>query len=111
MPLTGYSTIAPLEQVWAFGWFVNRLLSTRPSRRVLVGTWVLALPALLSLAAIALSIVTISYALSPGTGLCYITPALIFDALYLVLVARVTRSYFRSRPTPSATSPTQGQAI
>jgi hypothetical protein len=111
MPLTGYSTIAPLEQVWAFGWFVNRLLSTRPSRWVLIGTWALALPALLSLAAIALSIVTVSYALSPGTGLCYFTPALLLDVLYLVLVARVTRSYFRSTATPSATLPTQGQAI
>ena len=44
MPLTMYSTVSPLEQVWAFGWFINRLLSQRPTRLMVVGTWALGIP-------------------------------------------------------------------
>ncbi len=58
MPLTSYSTIGPMEQVWAFGWLVNRLLVQRPSGFL--------------------------------CSLCYV-----------LLVGRVTLSYFRHRGAPT----------
>jgi hypothetical protein len=109
MPLTVYSTVAPLEQVWAFGWFINRLLSGRPSRLALIGSWAIALPSLLSMAALVLSIVAEPSILSSGSGLGYLSPTLLFQILYLMLVVRVTHAYFHFRGSSAPTSQDQGQ--
>lgn len=93
MPLTFYATTAPLESVWAFGWLVARLLDQRPRRLVVVGTWVMALPA-------TLVVVTGGTAAFLGdlTGLAAMIPA----ACYLLLAVRVTVAYLRNPPAPDA---------
>ncbi len=121
MPLTMYSTVSPLEQVWAFGWFINRLLSQRPTRLALVGTWVLAIPALAGLIGVATEVLY-----SPGTGgvrfvlesngqgytepvyepagllrMLFAIPWLLMAFCYIALPVRVTLHYCRPKASGS----------
>jgi hypothetical protein len=101
MPLTAYATIAPLEQVWAFGWLVSRLLSQPPSTLTVIGVWSLALPSVLVVIMMPFAIMvsmlnsgsssTIAPAFGMLVGLCYV-----------ILAARVTLAYLRQPRTDSS---------
>ncbi len=95
MPITSHSTIGPMEQVWAFGWFINRLLNQRPSTFVVVATWIMAV---LSLAMLVGIPSTVIFTVASGDWLEVMFPGVVGflgSACYLLLAVRVTRSYFR----------------
>ena len=100
-PLTGYSTIAPLEHVWAFGWFINRLLSTRPSRLALIGTWLIGFPSVLVVLTLLTAIV-----LRPSVELAAVlvsgAPWILVVVSFTLLVMRVTYAYFQRDDSASA---------
>lgn len=96
MPITSHATIGPMEQVWALGWFVNRLLSQPPTAFTVVGVWVLALPSLVVALAAPLSMIVAMSRGSVGNALIGLVP-LLMAACYLLLAVRVTRSYLRTR--------------
>ncbi len=96
MPLTAHAMIGPLEQVWAFGWFINKLLSGRPSLLALIGTWLIGLPGVLLLVGTVLAIV-ISPRSTVSSALVFAgqAPAILVAVLYALLVVRVTYGYLR----------------
>ncbi len=101
MPITPHATIGPREQVWSFGWLVNRLLERRPSAIAVPGTWLISfpfvLPALAALMALAL--------LTPAEDLIYTLiaaiPTMLFATCCAILAVRVTRAYYRGHPDAS----------
>lgn len=95
MPITGYSTIGPMEQVWALGWLINRLLTQRPSGLAVVGTWVLAAPAALGLLGISFTVAVARGTDVFGGVLLAGIPGFLCSACYVLLAGRVTFSYFR----------------
>ena len=89
MPISAYSTIGPIESVWALGWMVNRLLSQPPTAFTVAGVWFLALP---SLVMVLIAPLTIALAGSVGSALTGVA-SLVLPACYLLLSVRVTLSY------------------
>ena len=87
-----------MEQVWAFGWFVNRLLSQPPSAFTVVGVWCMALPSLVVILTVPLSVAFAAPSGSVGSPLVSGVVALLVASCYLLLAARVTLSYLRHRP-------------
>ena len=104
MPITSHSTIGPMEQVWSLGCLVNRLLYRRPSVFTLLGTWVLAVPALLGFLGIPFTIVITAGTDDFGDVLLSGIPGLLCSFCYVLLAGRVTLSYFRHRGDPTAAS-------
>ena len=96
MPLTSYATIAPMEQVWALGWLVSRLLSQPPSTFTVVGVWGLALPSLLIVMTVPFAIM-VSMLNGDFDGLLALVVALLAAFCYVILAARVTLTYLRHR--------------
>ena len=98
MPLTFYATTAPLESVWAFGWLVNRLLTQRPTPFVVIGTWVISLPMLITLFAALLSgpMGSGSIAANLTAGI----PAVLIAGCYLLLAVRVSVAFVRGSRAP-----------
>jgi len=100
MPLTMYSTVSPLEQVWAFGWFINRLLSQRPTLLTVVGTWALGIPWIVVL----MGPVVVLFGMPRGvrrfeySDLLFGLPSIIIAICYLLLMVRVTLRYCRQKP-------------
>jgi hypothetical protein len=95
MPVSFYATSGPLEQVWALGYLVNRLLSNRPTTFTLLGTWLIATPIILALAPAAVGL-----ALAPALSTIELfgaIPWLLIAGLHLLLTLRVTVAYCRSR--------------
>lgn len=102
MPLTMYSTVSPLEQVWAFGWFINRLLSQRPTLLTVVGTWALGIPWIVALMGPVVVLLGVAggvrrYEIA-GSDLLFGIPSFIIAVCYVVLMVRVTLRYCRSKP-------------
>ncbi len=98
MPLTAHAMIGPMEQVWAFGWFINRLLSGRPSLLAVIGTWAIGLPGVLAVVGMVLAIVISPRSVVSTAGdLAFAgqAPAILVAVLYALLVVRVTYGYFR----------------
>lgn len=93
MPLTFYATTAPLESVWAFGWLVNRLLTQRPTPFVVIGTWVIALPILITFIPAMLS--TSMGSGSIAADLIASIPAVLIAGCYLLLAVRVSVAFVR----------------
>lgn len=96
MPITSHSTIGPMEQVWALGWFVNRLLSQPPTAFTVVGVWVLALPSLVVVLALPVSMIVAVRNGSIGNALIG-SVSLVVASCYVLLAVRVTLSYLRVR--------------
>ncbi len=94
MPITSHSTIGPMEQVWALGWFVNRLLSQPPSAFTVVGVWFIALPWLMVFLIAPLSVLAAVHSGNVGRGLSGLV-TLLLAGCYLLLAIRVTLSYLR----------------
>lgn len=96
MPVTSHATIGPMEQVWAFGWFVNRLLDQRPTAFTVVGVWCMALPWLVVFLTIPLSV---AFAVHGGVDDALLSGAvsLLVASCYLLLAVRVTLSWLRHR--------------
>ena len=97
MPITSHSTIGPMEQVWALGWFVNRLLSQPPSAFTVVGVWLLAFPSLVVVLTVPLSVVFGARSGVFSDALIGLS-SLLVACCYLTLAVRVTLSYLRHRP-------------
>ncbi len=89
-----------MEQVWAFGWLVNRLLSQPPSAFTVAGVWGMALPSLVVLLAAPLSMTAAVNSGSVGSALIG-SVSLLVACCYLILAVRVTLSYLRLRPRSS----------
>ncbi len=107
MPLTAHAMIGPMEQVWAFGWFINRLLSGRPSLLAVIGTWVIGLHGVLALVGMVLAIVLPTRSgLPTAHGFVFEGEALgvLISVLYMLLVVRVTYGYVRRRGRPTSPS-------
>ena len=94
MPLTAHAMIGPLEQVWAFGWFINQLLSTRPTSLTLIGTWLLGFPGLFIVLTLLIAII-VHPSVSWVTDLVFMAPTLLGSVCFALLVVRVTYRYFR----------------
>ena len=103
MPLTMYSTVSPLEQVWAFGWFINRLLSQRPTLLTVVGTWALGIPWIV----VSMGSVVVLFAMPGGvrrfeyagfSELLFGLPSIIIATCHVLLMVRVTLRYCRAKP-------------
>jgi hypothetical protein len=109
MPITSHSMIGPMEQVWSWGWLISKLLSQRPSAFTLVGTWVLAVPALLGLLGIPFTVVGAAGTDDFGNVLVAGIPALLYSFCYVLLAGRVTLSYFRHRGDPQLSSTARQQ--
>ena len=97
MPITSHSTIGPMEQVWALGWLINRLLSRRPSAFVVVGVWFMAIPSLPVFLMVPMSIHFSVQSHSMWGGLTGLV-SLLVSGCYLLLAVRVTLSYLRRPP-------------
>jgi hypothetical protein len=100
-----------MEQVWSFGWLINRLLTQRPSVLALLGTWALAVPALLGLLGIPFTV-----GLTAGTGdlgdvLLSGIPGLLCSFCYVLLAARVTLLYFRASDNSANRTAVDDQAV
>jgi len=95
-----YSTVSPLEQVWAFGWFINRLLSQRPTLLTVVGTWALGIPWIVAL----MGPVVVLFGMPRGvrrfeySDLLFGLPSIIIAICYVLLMVRVTLRYCRQKP-------------
>lgn len=85
-----------MEQVWALGWFVNRLLSQPPTAFTVVGVWVLALPSLVVVLALPVSMIVAVRNGSIGNALIG-SVSLVVASCYVLLAVRVTLSYLRVR--------------
>ncbi len=101
MPVTSHATIGPLEQVWAFGWLINRLLERRPSAMTVLGTWLISFPFLIP----AIPILVLLPLLTPVEDLPHmligVIPTAIFATCHAILVVRVTWAYYRGEPDAS----------
>ncbi|MHC4100527.1 MAG: hypothetical protein ACYTAU_12375 [Planctomycetota bacterium] len=101
MPITSHATIGPLEHVWAWGWFINRLLERRPSTMTVLGTWLISLPFLIP----AIPTLLVLPPLTPVDDLPHtligVIPTAIFAACHGLLVVRVTWAYYRGEPNAS----------
>lgn len=86
-----------MEQVWALGWFVNRLLSQPPKAFTVVGVWGMALPSLVVVLALPVSLMAAASNVSIGSAMIG-SVSLLMALCYLLLAVRVTRSYLRHRP-------------
>ena len=104
MPITSHATIGPMEQVWALGWLINRLLAQRPSAFALVGTWVLAVPAALGLLGIPFTVAIAAGTDVFGDVLLSGIPGFLCSLCYVLLAGRVTLSYFRHSGVPTEAS-------
>jgi hypothetical protein len=103
MPITSHSTIGPMEQVWALGWLVNRLLSQPPTTFAVVGVWGLALPYLVIFMAAPFSLALAARTGHVGNMMIGVI-SLLVAGCYLLLAFRVTLSYLR-RPRRVARDP------
>jgi hypothetical protein len=106
MPITSHATIGPLEQVWSFGWLINRLLERRPSAIAVLGTWLISLPFLVPVlpTIVALPLLAPSeYVIHTLIGAI---PMAVFAMCYVILVVRVTLAYYRGHPdAPGSPNP------
>ena len=86
-----------MEQVWALGWLVNRLLDQPPTALTVVGVWSLALPSLVMFIGLPL---TLALAASNGRfgGAMIGVVSLLIAGCYVLLALRVTLSYLRRPP-------------
>ena len=98
MPVTSHAATGPLEQVWALGSFVNRLLSRTPGTLALVGVWLLALPSVLVLGGGAGAVLVQASGTDPlWMTLLFAAPAVIVAVAYVLLAVRVTWAYVAGR--------------
>jgi len=96
MPITSHSTIGPMEQVWALGWLVNRLLSQRPTTFAVVGVWFLALPSLVMFMGLPIALALAVTNGSVGEAMIGLI-SMVIAGCYVLLAVRVTLSYLRRR--------------
>jgi hypothetical protein len=102
MPVTSHATIGPLEQVWSFGWFINRLLERPPTAMTVLGTWLIAFPLVLP----AIPMLVLMPLLTPPDELPHmligVIPTAVLALCYGILVVRVSgRTIGASRMRPA----------
>jgi hypothetical protein len=99
MPVTTHATIGPMEQVWSFGWLINRLLERPPTAMTVLGTWLVSFPFVLP----AIPMLLLVPFLTPLDELPHMLigfiPTAIVAVCYAVLVVRVTVAYYRGKPS------------
>lgn len=125
-PVTAYAATAPLEQVWALGTFVSRLLSRRPNKLVITGTALLAFPGCVTLFSVLFDLarmVVLPFAAYEAAFFFLVAaiPGVLLQGLYILLMVRVWRTRERSSPcgtcgydltgNESGTCPECGEAI
>lgn len=82
-PLTAFSTIGPLERIFAQGHAYRRSVSGPTSKIVVIGMWILILPQFIILLACP----------SPAAIVLLLT----FGAVYGILLYRITQNYITQR--------------
>ncbi len=101
MPISSHSTIGPLEQVWSFGWLINRLLERRPSALAVLGTWLISFPFLFS---VLMYLTALRFDIGDN-GVLYTliaaVPMTVLAVCYGMLVIRVTIAFYRVPPSPT----------
>ena len=90
-----------MEQVWAFGWLVNQLLTRPPTTFTLVGTWAIAGPYLLALIGVPFTLGRTIGSITM-TDLLVGSVSLVFALGYGALAFRITLAYARNRNSRKA---------
>jgi hypothetical protein len=98
MPVTGHATIGPLEQVWSFGWLINRLLERPPSAIAVLGTWLISIPFLLPVIPVLVFLPVVTPVDELPRTLIGVIPTALVAVCYGLLVVRVTWAYYRGKP-------------
>ena len=90
-PVGRFTTLDPLKSTYAEGWIFRKAANARIKPIVLIGMW-----ALLGVPVVAAGVVAI---IRPaGTPTLRILGSLGIGLIYLMVLVRVTRNYFRNRP-------------